>query len=160
MPLPWKHFLPCATCWTIYQLSFTYGVTYRVTYCKVVLQIEEATQVSASAIFFFFWPAWKLTSKQGFTFSIDRHVLWFIITFNILYSQYVLTSLLCPLCVWGISVSAVHHSTLVFSEWCTELRVFSAEEGDVSDTCLPENTRRSGESEQVLLGVCAAREAL
>lgn len=38
--------------------------------------------------------------------------------------------------------------------------MFSAEEGDVSDTCLPENTQRSGKSEQVLLGVCAAREAL
>lgn len=72
------------------------------------------------------------------------------ILINILYSQYVLTSLLSPLCVWDISVSAVHHSALVFSERCTERTVFSAEEGDVSDTCLPENTRRSGESEQVL----------
>lgn len=70
MPPPWNHFLLCATHWTIYQLSFTYRVTCRVTYCKDVLQTQEAAcKENAPTALFVFDRRWNRTSNL---FSISR----------------------------------------------------------------------------------------
>lgn len=49
MPLPGKQFLPCATHWTTWRLSFTYRPTRRVTYCKAAPQ-KTGGHVDATAV--------------------------------------------------------------------------------------------------------------